>query len=646
MTKKLTLVVVLLVAFGLRVHGLTAAPPGLTHDEANHGWEALQVLSGNWLYYFPIGYGREPLYGYTLAGVILLFGRSIFALRYVSAVAGVAGIAATAAWAKRWLGDHIALAGAAFMAVSFWSVAIGRQMLRSSLMPLLMATAVLLWWHMATPRAKRGGLAVGFAAVLALMLHTYIATRAVWILFPLFGLYAMLWHRPQWWPTRWAAGGSLALGWLMAAPLFIHLARNPQLETRLEMLSGTLTAVQAGNWEPLFRHVREGVLALFWPGAGDAFWAYNIPGRPTLLPLTAVCLVVGVMICLWRWRNSAPHAFLGLWLLIGLAPSLVTGATANTTRNIAALPALYLVAAVGLVGIQEKVRPLGRWAPHAVGGLVVGVAAVLSTHDYFTVWANLPQVRAAYQTTIMAAVEAVNQTVPVGETAVLSSVYPGPAHDPSIAQLVVDDGARPLRWVDARRALIFPTAHPFQLVTPASTPLHPFLAAEWATAGAMIPLRPTDLDPTYQLHTITPPVWPTAVRANFGGGLALLDAYWLAENSPPGGVAELLTVWRVLDPAHVGPVVPPTFTVETNLFTHVLWPDGSIFVQADYVDAPAWDWQAGDVVVQIHQFYVPPETAVGDYAAVVGVYAPSSGVRLVVQETGGDTAAVPPLRVR
>ena len=654
-----TPLLLLLLALALRVYGLGDVPPGLTHDEANHGWEALSVLDGRWLYYFPVGYGREPLYGYLLAGAMTLFGRSIFALRYVSGLAAVLAIALSYGWAKKWLGRDEALLGAGLTAVSFWSLAIGRQLLRSSLIPLLMMAAVWLFWQMLRPvfnakvqrreERKKWGVVIGLGVVIALLLHTYIAARVAWVLFPLFLLYLIL-YRWLFAPNlRLTANSlqfllSLALGGLLSAPLFIHLAQNPHLETRVEMLSGTLDEIKAGNFEPLLRHVREGVLALFWPGAGDAFLAYNIPGRPVLEAVTAVAFLLGFGLCLTRWRNPV-YPFLLLWLLIGLAPSLITGATANTTRNIVALPALYLVAAVGLAAIQRGVAPLGRYAAPAVGVMVLGWAGISSGYDYFVVWGNLPEVRAAYQTSIIAAVQTVNERVPAEEAAVLSSVWPGPAHDPSISQLVVDERTRPLRWVDGRLGLVFPLGQATTLVAPASAPLHSYFQREWATAAQPIPLRPNDLDPTLTIWQIAPPeLCMAAPRANFNYGLELLDSFWLAESTPPGGVAELLTLWRVLDPGRVGPIVTPVFTTEASLFTHILRPDGSILAQADGLDAPSWDWQAGDIIAQVHQIYIPPDTPPATYPVLVGVYTPTTEERLPLVG-GGDTAAVRPLLV-
>ena len=53
---------ILLAAAALRLVALDGAPPGMTHDEADHGLTALSIRDGARALYFPIGYGREPLY--------------------------------------------------------------------------------------------------------------------------------------------------------------------------------------------------------------------------------------------------------------------------------------------------------------------------------------------------------------------------------------------------------------------------------------------------------------------------------------------------------------------------------------------------------------------------------------------------------
>src|SRR5258708_34017696 len=73
----------LLFGFWLRVHDLSALPPGLSSDEAVHAVDGLQISqSGN----FPIyeDFGRpEPLYNIVLAGWGVVFCPAIFSLPLV-----------------------------------------------------------------------------------------------------------------------------------------------------------------------------------------------------------------------------------------------------------------------------------------------------------------------------------------------------------------------------------------------------------------------------------------------------------------------------------------------------------------------------------------------------------------------------------
>ena len=71
--------------------------------------------------------------------------------------------------------------------------------------------------------------------------------------------------------------------------------------------------------------------------------------------------------------------------------------------------------------------------------------------------------------------------------------------------------------------------------------------------------------------------------------------------------------------------------------------------QRDSLEAPSWDWQAGDVFIQIHPLLIPAASAPGSYTAVVGVYDRASGARLPVVDGDGrfvdNHASVVPLNV-
>ncbi len=647
--RRLPILIILLVACGLRAWQLDGVPPGLTHDEANHGREGMSILDGDLRLYYPLNYGSEPLYSYTVAGSMAALGENPFALRLVGLFFGLLTIAAVYAWAGAAFDRRTAFLTAGLIAVAYWPLVASRMALRATLLPFFTLLAAWFFWRLIRAarqpnRPIRWGEAAGFGLFLGATFYIYLASRVLWLAFALFVPLLFAIDRPLarrlWRPAL----AGLILAGLLVVPMFVYLDFYPEAETRLQMLEGPVRQALDGNLAPVWRNGWQALAAFFWPGFGDRFLAYNIPGRPVFGPITALLALIGLLTCLRRWRRPAA-AFTLLWLAIGLIPSLITGPTANTTRNIGALPVVYLLPALGALAVGRFLQPSGRLGPIAVrAAAVLWLAAVgfQTARDYFFIWARDPDVRAAYQTTIIAAVETAGE-LPPGAPVLFSSVYPGGAHDTSIARVVAApaEKERPVRWMDARRALLFPAGTgdgAVDLLAPASADLHPVFQG-WAAPAGRVEMAPDDLDPFFTRYRIAPPAAAGSPLARFDGAIDLLDARWLAGVSPP----ELLTVWRVRDPARAGPIVWPLETTDVVLFVHVLRPDGTILTQEDRLDAPSWGWQAGDLLVQVFRFDIPAETPAGTYRAVTGVYDRQSSSRLRLEEGGDDFAPLPPL---
>jgi hypothetical protein len=115
---------------------------------------------------------------------------------------------------------------------------------------------------------------------------------------------------------------------------------------------------------------------------------------------------------------------------------------------------------------------------------------------------------------------------------------------------------------------------------------------------------------------------------NLGGALELV-AYDLA---PPmvaaGGTVTLTTFWRILDPAAFGPVSARLYGRSATLFVHVLDGANQVVGQEDRLDAPAWDWRAGDTFAQVHVLTLAAAAPPGAYRLEVGAYRTEDGVRL------------------
>jgi hypothetical protein len=85
------------------------------------------------------------------------------------------------------------------------------------------------------------------------------------------------------------------------------------------------------------------------------------------------------------------------------------------------------------------------------------------------------------------------------------------------------------------------------------------------------------------------------------------------------------------------------------LFTHALNTVGALVAQEDRLDAPAWDWQTGDVIAQLHRFSLPANLALGILTLEVGAYRPTGLDRLPVLVNGvtaGDSILLTHVEVR
>ncbi len=635
---------ILLIGFALRTYQLTSIPPGLTHDEANHGREALGILDGVLLFYFPLNYGSEPLYSYTAALSMWLFGEGLFALRLVNVIFGLAAIIMTYLWAARAFDRKTAVLTAALIAISFWPIASSREALRVGMLPFFTTAAVYFFWRIletADISSRKPVLSNAevdaktqsnssfilhpssllFGVSIAFTIHIYLASRVAWLMFPLFLLYLLLIHRTIFKQTWKPVLAGLILAGLLVIPMFVYLRLHPEALTRLDMLDGPLLALKSGNILPLLENVAEALLAFIWPGYGDKFLAYNIPGRPVLNGVTAVFFIMGLVTAIWRWKQPN-YAFLLLWFGVGIIPSLITGATANTTRNMAALPATYLLPAVGFWAVASWLMAKFDWLkrPFVIGAATLWLLVVgwITYQDYFVRWASMPEVRGAYQVNLIDSLDYIAQHD--SETPlVISTVYPGPVHDASIAMVMHPASQQEQRWIDARYALFWPQGEAAQAVIPSSTPPNAVFEP-WLTPLATQSLHPTDHDPTYTHYQLVAPDFPDQTLANFGNAVELVDAYWTHPTVQPGKTTNMVTVWRVLDPTQIGPSHPPSDTPETVFFTQILTSDGGVLAQRDALEAPSWDWQTGDLFIQVHPLTIPAATQPDDYHTIIGIY--------------------------
>ena len=644
------LLLILLTAVFLRTYQLSSIPPGLTHDEADHGITAISVLDGARDVYFTIGYGREPLFDYATAVLMSGLGTTYVVGRITAVIFSLIMIAGMTAWVHLAFDRNTALLTAAGLAVGFWPVMAARQSLRSISLPALFALTVWLFWlgirrlEIGDLRSRDRRLATLISnlqspisifiiagCLLGLTFYTYIPSRGMWVLFPLVLVYLFLVRRDLFRKSWRGLLLMLLVAGIVALPLLLYLRANPTVEVRIAELSAPLTAVATGDFSGLWQNVLGGLKIISI--VGDTAWRYNIPERPLLPPIMSLLFWLGVIIALWFVLKPiikrkpddvllGTASFLALcWLALGLGPVLITGPFLSTTQAMGMQPVLYLFPAltIGVVGRLE----IGDWRLDSRvwfwgGAIALFVGTMVMTYrDYFVVWANEPEVRVQYESTMAEAMRYLNESG-ARDTAV-STITPHQYHTPALAQLTLNETAQP-RWFDGRGSLIVPKAEESTILFPGFAPLHPALNDyfERAQFVEMIPLRETDVDRPLEIYEVDRDTLLDGWQAQFVfledevrlGDTAVLQAYDLrTPTMSPDGVVQLVTLWQLQD------------AVEgVRLFTHLLAEDGVPFAQADRLDAPSESWIAGDWLLQIHEFMIPPETAVGEYPITIGMY--------------------------
>ncbi len=371
--------ILLILALGvlsLRLHRITELPQGIQSDEGPDGVYALQVLQGEHGVFFPeAASGREWMGVYAIALTTSALGRSILAFRLPTALASAATVFAVF-WLGRqffgrdgsgrptpWRGLLIGSVGAGVLAVSLGQTIIGRASLRANYLPLLLTLCfALLWWGWSEPAVKRSWWRIALAGLCAgLLPYTYIPSRFTPFLFFLFGLSFLFPLRPG---TKEFLRAELpraaifvGVTSLVAAPILIYFAINPE---HFFIRSREVWLLREGEgtlWGGLLRNAWEHLLAFGFHG--DRRERYNFAALPMLNPWEALAFWFGVGMAVWRWQRRPAYRLLLLWLVVLLAPAMLSldvDLGPNTLRMIGAAPAVYLLIGVGLWEAYEFLR--------------------------------------------------------------------------------------------------------------------------------------------------------------------------------------------------------------------------------------------------------------------------------------------------
>ena len=626
------LIAIVLIAIIFRFAAFTQVPPGLHYDEAIDVKLAQEIRSGARPIYFEEGWGREPLYHYLVAFTLIFIPDPTSALRLVSGVLGLIQLLAAYVLFRKLFGVPTALIGVAWIAVLFWTVSTSRAGLRNiTLTTLTTLTSLAFWTTWSKVQSARDK---GFSRhpsafilpgiLLGLTLYTYQPSRVVPLIYVLFVVY-LFWRERELIKANWKA---LALFFgvalVVAAPLLVYLLSHPGAETERVFQTEPIRAMLQGDMSKVLE-TTIATLKMF-TAEGDPQILYNLTGRPLFIGLGSLLFVIGLAVSVGRFKRP-PYAFMLIWLVVTLLPNLVTAPAPFFYRAIAAQTAVAIMPAIATVAIGSWVTTGlargGRSSTASTSGIAatiliallsLGQTALTTWQDYFEVWGGNKEVRFQYSAAYAEIAAALN-TSPAATTPVAVSGYFIEDADPIIFGQTFPRSDVPVRWFDARDALVVAAnAQRERVAVPSYTPL-----ADELQSRFLSDVEPLAWSRDFKLYPLDADQFRAQLAkwaacadcpARFGDQIELTGVQQPDRFSRTGGVWPVLTAWRVLSESQPG---------STAIFVHLLDDRDQIVAQDDRLGVPRHTWHTGDEFVQVHRLNVE-NVPLGKYRLALGLY--------------------------
>lgn len=635
---------IFVVALFLRVYRLDQVPPGIHPDEIING-EIVQIArsEGARIFYAVAG-GREGLYHIALAASMSLPLPIHWQMRLPSILFSLVGLLITFIWVRRAFGSWAAITAAGGLAVTFWSVGLGRAALRAT--TVLPIAGAIIWLLLSLidedrapvdagdhPRGLSGkwrswARAGALAILIGLSVYTYRSARMIPLIVAIFVIYLLVRHRPLPKHLLLAFGGSL----IIALPLAIFLLNNPSAEPRIAEVDRPWRELLAGDPGPALKGAVATLGMFGWQG--DPENHYNLADRPVFGPVGAVLFYAGLLIALWRWRQPA-YALILIWLLVGLLPGMITEPVPHFIHTVVAMPVAFVFPGLVVAAAADR---MGRGAGHfELAALAILLAVWIAANaywtfnDYFTVWPQQGQVinfNMNAEANLARYLEESPQALPVAVcTQFLNEQHPFWRSGRQSMPYLLGRTDISLRWYNCNSSLVWPAGGQRSYYAF----LHQASPADWAPkpwldalnrAEVMILTAPDgaesvriiELDGSDALAELLANLQLPDDRAepvNLGNSLELLGYRLDQGEVAPGDSFDVDVYWRVLAP------LPPDLAV----FAHLLSDPSTLLAQGDELAVMTHTVLPGDIFLQRHTIPIPADAPAGSYPLSVGVYA-------------------------
>lgn len=583
-----TLAGITLIAAFLRMYLLRIFPPGVHFDEAVYGLQAEEIYRGSFPIFFKAYTGREPFYMYLVALVYLFTGPNTFGLRLASAIIGTLTVPAAYLAFRQMFGRWVAVVGAFITATAYWHFNVTRTGFCWTLMPLVETLCIYFLWR-GYQEGKRWLMALGGAAA-GSMLYIYLAARLFPVTLLLILLYLVLVDRGHF-RTQWR-GIVIALvaAVLVFAPLGVYYLQNPH--DFWERGNQVGIWAKAGERSPL-AIIAENIyqMGITYLPHLNLNTRYSLHGKPVFDILMGPFFLLGVAVALRRWKRPQYGVLVLWWVGMSLPPILTAEAMPVGQRMFGVIPAIYGLAAVGMVTLLEWLKVHAKWWKVAVAcaGVFLAAETAWNAVHYFTVWGTSRAAYYGFHSDYVEIARLAKAEMQAGHAVIIASEHY--KHPSTVFTEPITVNAK---WVVGKNTVVTPAwdGREMDYLVPVAhaNPITPALSVLQSVACSTEEFRNRVGDVGVVLYRICkPPAVEPVGRpiATFGDEVALWNVQVPAQVER-GTALRVGIEWEVLKPVNSA----------RNFAVHIVDSQGVRWAQVDEIGYIPSEWRPGDHVWQ------------------------------------------------
>jgi len=342
----------------IRMVALTDHPYPWSGDEASVGLDAVRIMNGEITNLFDTSWSGQPNTSFVPSAFsMIIFGKTMFALKMMSVLTGTFSILALYLLAREWFGREIALIASGFLVAYPFHLQFSRIGVDNIFDSLMAPLVIWLIFRAVRLKSLPAYLLAGIAS--GLTIYTYVGTRLV-LAMALGTIVYIAIKQKDYLKTNLPQLGTYLAGLVVtAAPMATFFIKHPELfMTRLGQegifLNGWLAfeVERTGQtvWQILLNQFSQTTLVFFAQDAWSNFLNFD---RPYLTVLGAAFFFLGLAAA-FRYFFDQRYFILQMWFwsVLTLGGFLTVSPPANT-RLVMTIPATGLFIALGAMQISK-----------------------------------------------------------------------------------------------------------------------------------------------------------------------------------------------------------------------------------------------------------------------------------------------------